>query len=61
MKYVQFCTEGMAKGLHFLPVEMAPGHLIDSREIQAAIRRMQAATTNLQNISFQKPAQLELF
>lgn len=60
MKYAAFCTEGMAKGLHFLPVEMAPGHLIDSRDIQAAIMRIKSvACSFLEPTSKQK--QLELF
>jgi hypothetical protein len=40
VKTVAFCTEGMARDLLFIPVEMAPGHLIDMREIQAAIKQL---------------------
>lgn len=37
---VSFCTEGMAKDLLFLPYEMAPGHLIDLRDFDEAVKRM---------------------
>lgn len=52
-----FCTELMAKQLLFLPFEMAPGHLIDMRDLQAAQQRMEAAIERLN----QQPQQLDLF
>jgi hypothetical protein len=35
--YASFCTEGMAKAMLFLPVEMASGHYIDARDFHDAI------------------------
>jgi len=35
--YTSFCTEGMAKAMLFLPVEMAPGHYVDARDFHDAI------------------------
>lgn len=55
----QFCTEDMAKSMRFLPYEMAPGHLIDLRDLDDAVKRMKAATYR---ITPQQPSkQLELF
>lgn len=52
-----FCTELMAKQLLFLPFEMAPGHLIDLRDLHEAQLRMNAAIERLT----QQPQQLDLF
>lgn len=55
----QFCTEDMAKRLLFLPYEMAPGHMIDLRDLDDAVKRMKAAAYR---ITPQQPSkQLELF
>lgn len=55
----QFCTEDMAKAMRFLPYEMAPGHLIDLRDLDDAVKRMQAATYSITPQPAQ--SQLELF
>lgn len=57
MKTALFCTESMAKSLLFLPVQMAPGHLVDAREIHAAQQRISAAVARYN----QPPQQLDLF
>lgn len=54
---VTFCTELMAKQLLFLPFEMAPGHLIDLRDLHAAQLRMEVAIERLT----EQPQQLDLF
>lgn len=54
-----FCTENMAKSMLFLPVEMAPGYLIDARDLHDAVQRMQATVSRMENIG--KPKQMELF
>jgi len=59
--YASFCTENMAKTMLFLPVEIAPGHLIDARDLHDAVQRMKAATANFKKTSFQLPQQLRLF
>jgi hypothetical protein len=57
MTYTTLCTEGMVHSALMFPVEMAPGHLIDGRDIQGAILRMQAAMES-ENI---QPEQMRLF
>lgn len=59
-QYASFCTEDMARRLLFLPVELAPGHLIDSRAIQDAVYRMRVAVDKLTRSASAGP-QLELF
>lgn len=60
MNYASFCTEGMAKAMLFLPVEMAPGHLIDGRDIQAAMMLIKSVVFSKMETT-SKPKQLELF
>jgi hypothetical protein len=55
MTYTTFCTEDMVHAALMFPVEMAPGHLIDARDIQGAILRMQTAMETIQ------PEQMRLF
>lgn len=59
-QYVAFCTEDMAKQLRVLPVELAPGHVVDSRAIQDAVYRMRVAVDKLTRSASAGP-QLELF
>lgn len=54
---VTFCTELMAKQLLFLPFEMAPGHLIDLRDLHAAQLRMEEANERRNR----QPQQMDLF
>jgi hypothetical protein len=57
MTYTTLCTEGMVHAALMFPVEMAPGHLVDSRDIQGAILRMQAAMESANR----QPEQMRLF